>query len=260
MALKEFERAFCQYIFSDAGAEAVTPLLRHYSSEEREARLSIYKNNVFASLISVMSDRYPAVVRVVGDNFFKACARVYLAQYPPKVATMIELGEEFPAFLESFAPAATLPYLPDVARLDLACHIAYHAADAAPLGADEFARVDPGELASCRIDIHPSAVLVNSRYACFSIWNFSVEEHSNAKDINADEPENVLIVRPHMEVNTYSLTPGSYAFIDSLLAGDVLGEALHVGITQDSAFSPAEAVQFLIQSGLATKITGEPGQ
>lgn len=254
MRLKIFEQSLTDYIFSEAGTGELSSVIKAYPADELNARLAIYKNNVYASLLSVISDLYPAVVRTVGDNFFKASARIYLSQRPPRSANLIMLGHDFPEFLDTFAPAESLPYLPDVARIDLACHQAYHAEDAEPLSARDFAGLDINVLSRCGLNIHPSARLINSRYACFSIWNLSGDTQS---EVNADNPESVLVIRPGMEVNTYSLASGSYQFVYSLFSGGTLEQALNAGIQSEDSFNPAEAMQFLIQSGLATKITGD---
>ena len=229
-------------------------MIKAYPDDELNARLAIYKNNVYASLLAVMSDLYPAVVKTVGDDFFNASARIYLSQHPPRRANLIMLGHDFPEFIETFAPTESLPYLPDVARIDLACHQAYHAEDAEPLSARDFEKLDIDVLSRCGLNIHPSARLITSRYACFSIWNLSGDTES---EVSADSPESVLVVRPGMEVNTYSLTNGSYQFVHSLFSGGTLEQALHAGIQSEDSFNPTEAIQFLIQSGLATKITGD---
>lgn len=255
MQLQKFEQGLTDYIFSNFHADEISALVKAYSKDELNARLAIYRNNVYASLLSVMSDLYPAVVKTVGENFFNACAKAYLKENPPRQASLVVLAHDFPEFLESFAPATSLPYLPDVARIDLACHQAYHAVDAVPLSAEDFARMSPGELSNSQLQPHPSARLIKSAHACFSIWNLSADTES---EINADEAESVLVVRPETAVNTYSLTIGSYHFISSLFTGNTLEQALSEGIDNDASFHPAEAIQFLIQSGLATKIVGDP--
>lgn len=254
MPLKTFEQNLTDYIFSDTGIDGIAPLIEAYAEDELNARLAIYKNNVYASLLSVMSDLYPSVAKTVGDDFFNASARLYLSQHPPRSASLIMLGHDFPEFLETFAPTESLPYLPDVARIDLACHQAYHAMDAEPLSAQDFAALDINVLSGCKLDTHPSARLINSRFACFSIWNLSGDTRS---EIDADNPESVLVIRPGMKVNTYSLGSGSYHFVRSLLSGGTLEQALNKGIQSEDSFNPTAAIQFLIQSGLTTKITGD---
>ena len=97
-----------------------------------QARLAVYRNNVVVSLTDALAAAYPAVLSLVGERFFKAAAGVYVRAEPPRSPVLITYGQSFAQFLEGFAPAAKLPFLADVARLERLWLEAYHAADAAP--------------------------------------------------------------------------------------------------------------------------------
>lgn len=124
-------------------------------------RFSVYRNNVYASLMDVLAGRFPVVARLVGEEFFRAMARSYIAREPPRSAVLIRYGASFPAFIASFAPAESVPYLVDIASLEWAWHAAYHAEDAAPLPTMDLARaVDHAEDAVLKL--HPSLGVVRS--------------------------------------------------------------------------------------------------
>ena len=83
-------------------------------------RFAVYRNNVVVSLIDALATRFPAAQRIVGEEFFRAMAGVFARAHPPRSPLMMTYGEDLPAFIETFAPAAELPYLADVARLEAA--------------------------------------------------------------------------------------------------------------------------------------------
>ena len=58
------------------------------------------------------------MARLVGEEWFRAAAAVFVRGRLPRHPTLLHYGEGFADFLASFAPAAELPYLPGVARLD----------------------------------------------------------------------------------------------------------------------------------------------
>ena len=46
-------------------------------------RFSVYRNNVVVGLIDALKQSFPAVTRIVGDEFMMAMARIYVAHEPP---------------------------------------------------------------------------------------------------------------------------------------------------------------------------------
>ena len=67
-------------------------------------------------------------------------------------------------------PAQTLPYLPDVARLEWLRHAAYHAADAEPMQAGALGGAPPEQAGNILLRLHPSAGRLSSDYPVVSIW------------------------------------------------------------------------------------------
>src|SRR6516225_2350475 len=105
------------------------------------ARLNVYRNTFVGNLTTALRLVYPAIHRLVGAPFFESAARVFVEAQPPRSAWLDEYGGGFPEFLADFAPAASLPYLPGVARLEWAVDMALHAIDAAPLDLSDLAGI-----------------------------------------------------------------------------------------------------------------------
>ena len=82
------------------------------------ARFSIYHSNVISRLTAALSSSYPVVCDLVDRRFFDYAADTFIRQTLPASSCLNEYGEEFPSFLETFPPAAEIPYLSDVARLE----------------------------------------------------------------------------------------------------------------------------------------------
>src|SRR5689334_19577831 len=83
-------------------------------------RFAVYRGNVAAALTGALAARFPITERIVGQDFFRAMAQAYARQNPPRRACLIDYGDGLPAFLDGFEPARSLPYLPDMARLEIA--------------------------------------------------------------------------------------------------------------------------------------------
>src|SRR5450755_75666 len=46
-------------------------------------RFAVHRNNVVAGLCKILQRRFPAVERIVGEEFFAAMARVFVTKWPP---------------------------------------------------------------------------------------------------------------------------------------------------------------------------------
>lgn len=151
-------------------AQPVPSEIRGATRRRADRRFAVYRNNVVAGLIDALAQRFPMVRRLVGDAFFEGMARVYVVTCPPASPIMLFYGESFPDFVENFAPTANVPYLSDVARLEMARGRAYHAADAASVEPRAFAALRTERLADLRFEFHPSVSIIKSPYPVVSIW------------------------------------------------------------------------------------------
>ncbi|MGY8682856.1 DNA-binding domain-containing protein [Bradyrhizobium sp. UFLA05-153] len=218
-----------------------------------EKRLGVYRNNVTVSLIEALAAIYAAVLRITGNDFFRAMARFYIRSSPPRSPLLFEYGRDFPAFIKRYEYAQSLPWLADVARVERAWLDAYHAADAVPLAPHALARIAPERLASLVFAAHPATRLVRSPYSAVTIFaaNRSAEPVGR---IDASTPEDALITRPDVEVVVRQLPPGGAIFISCLMAGCPLGEAAAMALKQAPTFDIAANIAGLIEAGAFTSI------
>ena len=108
-------------------------------------RFNVYRNNVASSLIDVLQAYFPVVTRLVGEEFFRAMARVFIVQQPPRSPILSRYGGGFADFIADFEPTADVPYLADVARLEWLVLRAYHAVDLSPLNSRRLDRRTAGD-------------------------------------------------------------------------------------------------------------------
>ena len=187
-------------------------------------RFAVYRNNVAVSLIDAMASIFPTVENLVGEDFFRAMARLYVTAHPPTSPLLFTYGESFPTFLENFAPAADLPFLPDVARVERLWLDAYHAADTAPLDPAAVAQVRKDELAGIRLGPHPATRLAQFGHAAGTIVRRD-RAAMPLDGVNPMAPEAVLLTRPDCDPAIEVLPAGGAAFFRALLTGAPLGEA-----------------------------------
>jgi hypothetical protein len=218
-----------------------------------DRRLAVYRNNVVTGLIRALCRRFPVVCHLVGGEFFWAMAHAYVTTHPPVSPIMMFYGETFPDFIDGFAPANAVPFLSDVARIEVARGRAYHAADATPIEPAAFAGLLSEELSDLEVRLHPSVSVIESRYPIVSIWKVN-NDPGRATPIAPWASEAALVARPFMEIEVHRLPPGTAAFLSSLAIGGTMAEAVEAGAAATPEFNLVESLALLITSNVVTGI------
>ncbi len=208
---------------------------------------AIYRNTVLKGCIDALQANYPAVARLVGTEWFRAAAAVYARAHPPRVPMLLEYGEDFAAFLDAFEPAAELPYLPGVARVDRFWTEAHAARDEAPLTAQALAGLDAGRLATARLRPHASARWAWFEVPAYTIWS---RQRSECGETEVDwHGEGALIVRPADSVQWIALGRADCAFLDACLQGKTLAQAAGAAVAAAPDVDLAALMARLLQAG-----------
>jgi hypothetical protein len=217
-------------------------------------RYNVYRNNVTVSLIDALAAVYPAVQRITGVEFFRAMARFHIRAMPPTSPLLFEYGRDFPAFIEGYEHAQSMPWLADTARLERAWLDAYHAGDAMPLSAEVLGSVPPERLADVVFAAHPATRIVRSPFSVVTIFAANRGNEPVGR-IDASVPEDALITRPDLDVVVRHLPPGGAVFLTSLMSGQSLGEAAASALQASPAFDVAANIAGMIEAGAFTAIT-----
>lgn len=218
-------------------------------------RFDVYRNNVAVSLTDALQTGFPVIRKLVGDAFFDALAGVYLRQFPPSSPLMMHYGEKMPVFLRDFPPVAQLPYLSDVARLELGLRTAYHAADATPLAPAALQNLSAQDLMGAHLTLAPAVQLIASPYPIHGIWLANT-------DPNAPKPQGgaqtVMISRPEFDPQVDLLSPPAVDFIVALMRGKTFGEAMQKASATDAAFDLTPTLGLLLSRNALTALSERP--
>lgn len=219
------------------GAE-IPDFVTALAADEAARRFAVYRNNVAHSLAQALARRFPVIERLVGATFFAAMAREFIAAHPPRSPVLQEWGGAFPGFLTTFPPVAALPYLADVALIELARGQAYHAADARPINPDRL----PTRSA---LRLHPSLRMLHLTHPGVSIWQ--ANQPGRDGRVKAAGCETALIWRrPDFDVAVKALSPLDAAFLDALREGRTLEAAAMLT-------DPVPMLTLLLRDGLISE-------
>lgn len=233
--------------------QAVPDGLTSWNRPRPERRFAVYRNNVMSGLIRALASRFPAAEKIVGEAFFAGMAQAYITQHPPRSPMLLAYGGDFADFAASFAPAAELPYLPDVMRIEWARGKAYHAADLAPFDTDTLATLPPDRVPALTFAIHPSVSILRSRYPAVTIWAMNSGEIPLAP-IDDWTGEDSLVARPDLTVLVQRLPAGGATFLDALAAGVTLGAAVEKAQHKVPDFDLTANLTGALQAGAFTAV------
>lgn len=225
-SLRELQHAMRRGIAERNDADAVAHIVA--AGIAPQERLAVYRNTFGLTLLRALRLSYPAVDRLVGAEFFDAAAREFIAAYPPHSSYLDEFGADFAAFLEAFTPAASVPYLADVARLEWAVSRALHAPDAAALELAALGMVDAAEYARVCFAPQPSLGLVHTGYPADALWRAVLDDDDAALaalDLSSG-PAWLIVQRGPAGVEVTRVDEAVWRFTRALCARCPLGAAL----------------------------------
>ena len=218
-----------------------------------DARLNIYSNTCAGNLVGALRISFPAVRKLVGDDFFEGAALVFIAAVPPKSAYLNAYGAEFPQFLAQFPPASSVPYLADVARLEWAVNRAAHADDAVPLDLGALRSLDPADLDGLTLRFEPSVALLASAWPVDAMWRANQPDADPDAVVDATTgPVALEVRRIDDDVVVRRLDAAHHAFRDALIDGDGLAAAAAAASGKDGRFDLGRALRELFDDTVLT--------
>jgi hypothetical protein len=266
LVLDDVQRRFARALIGSEGADLFALI-----SEEGVnpvARFSIYKTNVVSRLTAALVSTYPVVCDLVDRGFFDYAADTFIRRTLPTSSCLNEYGEEFPSFLETFTPAAGIPYLSDVARLEW--HIgrvarsAGHPAVPVHTLLKSLERCIRAGIDASNIYFRfaPNVRFLSSRYAIDTIWKMHQKEALINTLSLGNEGANLQIGGDDL-LSISNLSPPAWAFRSQLGCGAPLGAAFSSATAICADFDCALEITTLLNEGCiveVTVVTGMPGE
>lgn len=211
-------------------------------------RYGVYRNNVTVSLREALAEGFPSLVRLIGRENFDHVARAYLRGSPPDSPLMMQYGAGFPDFIAGLEQLRHLPYLPDVARIDVAMRQSYHAADSTGIDPAALQALDEDSLLAAIFTFAPSMILLRSDWPAGSVWRYTLRGGEKPKAT----AEDTLILRAEYDPEPHVLGPGAANVLTALQAGEAFGTAIEAG---GDSFDLAALLNLLLSQNAITSLT-----
>lgn len=238
-ALRNLQAAFAVHLAGELPPDLASSDLAGVIASDSipaEARLRVYRHHVQQSLATALAATYSTVQALVGETFFRAMARAFVAKDLPRQPVLAEYGEGFATFIEGYEAAGGLPYLADIARLDWALNAAFHSPTGARLDAASLAVLPPDQLLGMTLALTPGAAIVTSAYPIDRIWHVSQPGAAEETLAMEEGAVSLLVLRREDDAAFVSLDRAEAAFTAAVAAGSALEDAAQAAFAVDPAF------------------------
>ena len=243
-SLSQFQDAFVDALYNRGAHD---PLI---ASLVEQSGFSVYRNTVVKGCIDALHANFPTVERLVGAEWFRAAAALHVHQFPPTDSRLLHYGADFAAFLDAFEPARNLPYLGNVARIDLAWIDVHTAADDPGLDVTSIASLAPDVLGQM---VFPLRAAVRWQWfpaqPAYTIWRCNRE----AVDVPAEldwSGEGALLTRPAGRVMWQPISQAGCAFLDACAASKTLDQAAQAALDTEPSLDFMQLLGSLITAGV----------
>lgn len=222
-SLRDTQAAFAAHLARHGCADLVAAI----AGDSRTAlqRLQLHRHHVTKSIGAALAATFPTVEAVVGQEFFDLLARDFMAVASLEDPVLSRYGKHFPRFVAEKQEVHGLPYLADVARLDWALNVAFHAPWEPRLSAIDLAAWPQESLPELSLRLPAGSSLIESAWPLDLIWQASQPGTSVDKVDLAAGPAGLVVFRRREDAAFAVLGPGEAAFVASLSRGDCLAAA-----------------------------------
>jgi hypothetical protein len=249
-SLADTQKAIRDAIVAGRAAMAL-PLLT--GGRDPAYRLSIHQRHFRASLVDVLSRRFPTLGWLVGEDFLAAAATEFAVRHPPARPALGEYGEDFPAFLAARPGAGGMPWLAAVGALEWRLSDAAAAVEEPPVPLDAFAAVAGAPAEAIVLRLQGGMAYVAADWPVDVLVRLYLDGSPPERLAFEAEPVFLEIRGARGSFAIARLEAGDYAFRGALAAGRDLAAAL-AAAEDMPGFDPGAALARLFAGGAVTAI------
>jgi len=233
-SLRDTQAAFAAHLAGHDRPDLVDAIAGDRRTVRR--RLQLHRHHVISSIGAALAATFPTVATLVGQEFFSLLARDFVAGAALEDPVLSRYGEHFSQFVAAKRDMHGLPYLADVARLDWALNVAFHAPLEPRLSAADLVGWPQDSLPSLSVRLPTGSSLIESAYPLDLIWQASQPGTSAGQVDLAAGPACLVVFRRSEDAAFAVLSPDEAAFIKRLRRGDRLAIAAQHALRVEEDF------------------------
>jgi hypothetical protein len=252
--LSQLQSDFQAYLLDASKGAGFTKQIVNDKKVGVKKRLGIYADAYRLRIIEALSNSYPILKALLGDDLFEQAARSYIDLYPSTYRNMRWVGDKMAEHLQANFPQ--YPIAAEMASFEWGLSLAFDAEDASILSLQHLAVIAPENWADLRFKFHPSIQLFIFKWNVLRVWQALNAEETVPKVSQIDEP--CVVWRKDLNSHYRSLDLAEYAAIQQVIAGASFGELcekLQENATEEAA--TMQAAQYLsgwLNEGILTAL------
>jgi hypothetical protein len=227
--------------------------------QDPRGRLGIHARHYETSLVTALCDKFPATAWLVGADVVAAAAREYIRAHPPSRPCIAEYGGGFPEFLSSYGRAAGIRYLKSFADLERAVGGASIAIALPPLNWSEVANIGPERLLDLNLTLQPGLRYLHSEWGVDELLTMYLQDSQPETYVMSEVDTFVEIRGARGALSIARIDAATFAFRVALRYGNSIAAAADSALERDATFDTGGALQRLVLSGLATRLSDASG-
>ncbi len=221
--------------------------------------LMAYRAHGHALAERCLTAAFPVVAQLVGEATLQSVARALWHAHPPEAGDMGQWGAALPGWLDQCDDLKSVPYLPDVARVEWALHGAARAADATP-DLPSLGRLMDNGADALTLQFAPGTAVFDSPWPVAELINHHLSGQPPldrlVTELHTPGLRHALVVREGWRSAVVSIGTAEAALTAVLLAGGSLGPALDAAAQcGDANFDFSTWLLHAVQHGRITGVS-----
>lgn len=196
--------------------------------QHAEPGFSVYRNNVFSSLITALEEIFPVCCALMGKEAFVAVSQAYIRQHPPTSPVLSEYGHLFGDFLQHCSELRDYPYLTEVATLEYRLlQLTYQAETNAltVMQLQQHLAQHPDPTQTLWRFVEPCR-LWHSQFAIATLYDIHQRDaKEELTHLDWQQEEYLLLTKQGLYGHCYRLHPDEWQMLSALQQGQTLAQA-----------------------------------
>jgi len=233
MSLKLMQENFIQQLSLNESSDSLLAYLEPCGNLFPDQQLAIYKNNVRGALQTSLAQVYPVCRKILGENYFKQLASVYIRSTPSRHHDLNSYGDSFSDFIftqcQQRDELNDYLYLSDLVQLEWLYHSVYYAAEGAVFDLSGFANLSEQQQVKSFFQLAPCLKFISSDYPILSIWQINQEGGGDQQTIFS-QSESCCVFRKNNQTEMIRVETKVYSLLALIKEGTTLNEIVQKGL------------------------------